>query len=185
MVWAGICYGLRKQVHFIDGILNAQRYCDEILRPIVEPFILEHHLMPQHGNAWPHVARICTQFLEAEKKPSSCMASILTVHVTHWACLVCSGSAYTTACSCSWQYPGTSHSHWRGVDQHYTGHNQQPDQLCEGDVLHCVRQTVVTPDTDCPPPLTCHTCEVDGYLGKGEVLTNTDLDRFVNNIWEK
>ncbi len=22
------------------------------------------------------------------------------------------------------------------------------------------------------------------YLGKGEVLTNTDLDRFVNNIWE-
>ncbi len=23
------------------------------------------------------------------------------------------------------------------------------------------------------------------YLGKGEVLTNTDLDRFVNNIWEK
>ncbi len=23
------------------------------------------------------------------------------------------------------------------------------------------------------------------YLGKGEVLTNTDLDRFVNNIWVK
>ncbi len=23
------------------------------------------------------------------------------------------------------------------------------------------------------------------YLGKGEVLTNTDLDRFVNNIWER
>ena len=23
------------------------------------------------------------------------------------------------------------------------------------------------------------------YLGKGELLTNTDLDRFVNNIWEK
>ncbi len=23
------------------------------------------------------------------------------------------------------------------------------------------------------------------YLGKGEVLTNTDLDRFVKNIWEK
>jgi len=22
-------------------------------------------------------------------------------------------------------------------------------------------------------------------LGKGEVLTNTDLDRFANNIWEK
>ncbi len=33
--------------------------------------------------------------------------------------------------------------------------------------------------------LICHTCEVDDYLGKGEVLTNTDLDRFMNNIWEK
>ncbi len=36
---------------------------------------------------------------------------------------------YTTACSSSCQYPATSHSHWRGVDQHSTGHNQQPDQL--------------------------------------------------------
>ncbi len=36
---------------------------------------------------------------------------------------------YTTACSSSCQYPATSHSHWRGVNQHSTGHNQQPDQL--------------------------------------------------------
>ncbi len=63
------------------------------------------------------------------KHTSSCMASILSGHVTHWACLGCSGSAYTTACSSSCQYPATSHSHWRGVDQHSTGHNQQPDQL--------------------------------------------------------
>ncbi len=69
MVWAGICYGQRTQVHFIDGILNAQRYRDEILRPIVVPFIHDHHLMLQHDNAWPHVARICTQFLEAENIP--------------------------------------------------------------------------------------------------------------------
>ncbi len=68
------------QVHFIDGILNAQRYRDEILRPIVVTFIHDHHLMLQHDNARPHVTRICTQFLEAE---SSCMASILTGHVTH------------------------------------------------------------------------------------------------------
>ncbi len=45
MVWAGICYGQRTPVHFIDDILNAQRYRDEILRPIVEPFIPDHHLM--------------------------------------------------------------------------------------------------------------------------------------------
>ncbi len=66
MLWAGICYGQRTQVHFIYGILNAQRNHDEILRPIVVPFIHDHHLMLQHDNAWPHVARICPQFLEDE-----------------------------------------------------------------------------------------------------------------------
>ncbi len=63
MVWAGVCYGQRTQVHFIDGILKAQIYRDEILRPIVVPFIHDHHLMLQDDNAQPHVARICTQFL--------------------------------------------------------------------------------------------------------------------------
>ncbi len=60
IIWAGICYGQQTQVHFIDGILNAQRYRDEILRPIVVPFIHDHHLMLQHN---------CTQFLEAENIP--------------------------------------------------------------------------------------------------------------------
>ncbi len=69
MVWAGICYGQRTQVHFIDGILNAQRYRAEIMSPIVVPFIHDHHLMLQHDNARPHVASICTQFLEAESIP--------------------------------------------------------------------------------------------------------------------
>ncbi len=61
MIWAGICYG--------HCILNAQRYRDEILWPIVVPFIHDHHLMLQHDNARPHVARTCTQFLEAEYIP--------------------------------------------------------------------------------------------------------------------
>ncbi len=55
-----------EHVHFIDGILNAHRYSDEILRPIVVPFIHDHRLIMQHDNARHHVARICTQFLEAE-----------------------------------------------------------------------------------------------------------------------
>ncbi len=33
------------------------------------PFIHDHHLMLQHDNAWAFVARICTQFLEAENIP--------------------------------------------------------------------------------------------------------------------
>ncbi len=39
MVWAGVCYGQRRLVHFIDGILDAQRYHDETLRPIVTQFV--------------------------------------------------------------------------------------------------------------------------------------------------
>jgi transposase len=69
MVWAGISYGQRTQLHFIDAQRYAQRYRDEILRPIVVPFIRLHHLMFQHDNAWPHVTRICTQFLEAKNVP--------------------------------------------------------------------------------------------------------------------
>ncbi len=70
MVWgAGVSYGQRTQVNFIDSILNAQRYCDEILRPIVVQFIHDHHLMLQHDNTRHHAARICTQFLEAESIP--------------------------------------------------------------------------------------------------------------------
>ena len=63
MLWVGISYGQRTQLHIIDGNLNAQRYHDEILRPVVVPFIRRHHLMFQHDNARPHVSRICTQFL--------------------------------------------------------------------------------------------------------------------------
>ena len=69
MVWASISYGLRTQLHFIDGNLNAQRYRDEILKPIVVPLICQHHLIFQNDNAQPHVTRICTQFLEAENVP--------------------------------------------------------------------------------------------------------------------
>ncbi|KAL0179256.1 hypothetical protein M9458_024698, partial [Cirrhinus mrigala] len=70
MVWAHVCYGQQTQVDFIDFIiLKAQGYRDEILRPILVPFVHDHHLMLQHDNARPHVARICTQFLEAENIP--------------------------------------------------------------------------------------------------------------------
>ncbi len=68
-LWADVCYGQWTRVPFIDGILNAQRYRDEILRPIAVPFIHDHHLMLQHDNAQPYVTRICTQFLEAENIP--------------------------------------------------------------------------------------------------------------------
>ena len=66
MVWAGISYRQQILLHFIYVNLNAQRYRDKILRPIVVPFIRCHHLMFQHDNALPHVTRVCKQFLEVE-----------------------------------------------------------------------------------------------------------------------
>ncbi len=56
--------------------------------------------------------------------------------------------------------PATSHSHWRGVDQHSTGHNQQPDQLYAKEMCCTVwgKWWSLTPDTDWfsdtpgPPP---------------------------------
>ncbi len=70
-LWFGQPYVMDNghRCNFIDAILNAQQYCDEILRPIVVPFIHDHHLILLNDNARPHVARICTQFLEAENIP--------------------------------------------------------------------------------------------------------------------
>ena len=42
----------------------------------------------------------------------------------------------------------TSHGHWRGVGQHSIGYNQQPDQLYAKEMSCCMKQVVVTPDTD-------------------------------------
>ena len=55
-----------------------------------------------------------------------------------------------TACSSSRRYPATSHSR-RNRRSGTTFHRPQStawSTLCEGDVLHCMRQIVVTPDTD-------------------------------------
>ena len=66
LVWAGISHGHRTQLYFVEGNLNAVRYRDEILRPIVIPFVEQNYLILQQDNARPHVARVCMNFLEAE-----------------------------------------------------------------------------------------------------------------------
>ena len=119
-----ISYEQQTQLQFIDGNLNAQRYRDEILRPIVLPFIHHHHLIFQRDITRPHVARICTHFLEAEhvipcpaySTDMSTMFGMLWIGV------------YDSVSS-SRQCPATLHNHWRGVGQHSKGHSQQPDQL--------------------------------------------------------
>ncbi len=141
MVWPGICYGQRTQVHFIDGILNAQRYHDEILRPIVVPFIHDHHLMLQHDNAWPHVARICTQFLETENIP-------VPGQHTHRTCppLSMFGMLWISVYDSVQFLPISSNFAQPLKRSGPTFHRPQSttwSTLCEGDVLHCMRKMVV------------------------------------------
>ncbi len=65
MVWACVCYGQRTQVHYIDGILNEQRYRDEIIH--------DHHL------ARPHVLQQTVAFKQcsiATKGPNVCQEKI-------------------------------------------------------------------------------------------------------------
>lgn len=66
MVWAAISANHRTDLVFIEGNLNGVRYRDEVLRPAVLPFMdqIGAGALFQHGNARPHVARACTNFLE-------------------------------------------------------------------------------------------------------------------------
>ena len=65
MVWGGVAYGRRTQLHNIRGNLNAIRYRDEILSPHLVQFLQQHNLTLQQDNARPHVTRICTAYLQA------------------------------------------------------------------------------------------------------------------------
>ena len=64
MVWGGIAYGRRTQLHIIRGNVNAIKYRYEILSPHL-PFLQQHNLILQQDNACPHVVRICTAYLQA------------------------------------------------------------------------------------------------------------------------
>ncbi len=160
MVWAGVCYGQRTQVHFIDGILNAQRNRDEILRPIAVPFIHDHHLMLQHDNALP--------MLQGSVHNSWNLKTSQFLHGqhTHRTChpLSMFGMLWIGVYDSVFQFRPISSNFAQPLKRCGPSfHRPQPttwSTLCEGDVLHCVRQMVVTPDTDWfsdppgpPPPI--------------------------------
>jgi len=68
MVWGAISGRYRTPLVVVDGNLNAQRYVDNILRPHLVPFLLDHPELRtfQHDNARPHAARFTTAFLQGE-----------------------------------------------------------------------------------------------------------------------
>ncbi len=91
----------------------------------------------------------------------------------------CSGLARATACSSCCRYPSAPHCHWSGS----TFHRLQ-SALCKRDVaLHEINDGHTPHHTH----TYTHVCQVDGllldYLGKGEVLTITNLwTKFERNI---
>lgn len=66
MVWGGMAFRQRTILHRVHGILNAIRYRDEILQPIVQPAleVIGEGAVFQDDNARPHRAHIVTDFLQ-------------------------------------------------------------------------------------------------------------------------
>jgi hypothetical protein len=77
--------------------------------------------MFQHGNA-----RICTQFLQAEKFPVPAYSPYMSPIF---------GMLWINVC----QFPP--------ITSNISDYNQQPNEIFKGDVWHSIRQ-MVTPDTD-------------------------------------
>lgn len=67
MVWGGIHYGGKTNLMIVRGTLNARRYCDNILTPVVLPFYVQRNhngFHFQQDNARPHTARLTMNLLQ-------------------------------------------------------------------------------------------------------------------------
>ena len=65
MVWAGISHVGKTNLIIVNRNLNPQRYRDEILAPVVIPYIqANHNAISQQDNALPHTAGLTTQYLQ-------------------------------------------------------------------------------------------------------------------------
>ena len=67
MVWGGISHNGKTQLVTVYGNLNDQKYRDDILTPVVLPFMNADNgvTMLEQCHAPPHTARAITQFLMA------------------------------------------------------------------------------------------------------------------------
>jgi hypothetical protein len=65
MIWGGISHVERTDLKVIDGHLNRTRYRDEIIAPIVLPFLRRHRFSHvfQHDNDRCHISRVSMDFL--------------------------------------------------------------------------------------------------------------------------
>ena len=66
MVWGAISLDSGTPLVVITGTLTEQRYVDDILRPVLLPFLLQYPgLTFQQDNARPHTARVALNCLQA------------------------------------------------------------------------------------------------------------------------
>ncbi|UYV84923.1 hypothetical protein LAZ67_X004023 [Cordylochernes scorpioides] len=65
MVWGAIAYDSRSPLLRIQGTMTAQRYVDDVLRPVTLPYLQwVPNALYQQDNARPHTARISQQALQ-------------------------------------------------------------------------------------------------------------------------
>ena len=65
MVWGGIHFQGKTNLVVVRQNMNAQRYCDDRLRPVVIPFRNRHNgFVFQQDNARSHTARLTANFLQ-------------------------------------------------------------------------------------------------------------------------
>ncbi|UYV84862.1 hypothetical protein LAZ67_X003755 [Cordylochernes scorpioides] len=65
MVWGAIAYDSRSPLLRIQGTMTAQRYVDDVLRPVTLPYLQGvPNALYQQDNAQPHTARISQQALQ-------------------------------------------------------------------------------------------------------------------------
>ncbi|UYV82057.1 Transposase, partial [Cordylochernes scorpioides] len=65
MVWGAIAYDSRSSLLRIQGTMTAQRYVDDVLRPVTLPYLQGvPNALYQQDNARPHTARISQQALQ-------------------------------------------------------------------------------------------------------------------------
>ncbi|UYV66277.1 hypothetical protein LAZ67_4001183, partial [Cordylochernes scorpioides] len=68
MVWGAIAYDSRSPLLRIQGTMTAQRYVDDVLRPVTLPYLQGvPNALYQQDNARPHTARISQQALQDEQ----------------------------------------------------------------------------------------------------------------------
>ena len=63
MVWGGISHGVKSQLIVKMGNLTAVKNRDEVLCPVAV-LVQQHQLVLQNANARPHVARVCSSYLD-------------------------------------------------------------------------------------------------------------------------